>query len=44
MSVMHKGGVTAPKVEMFQINDVSAYPGIDKYTELDNILSTGTRV
>jgi hypothetical protein len=28
---MQKGGVPAPKVEIFQINDVSAYSGIDKY-------------
>jgi hypothetical protein len=31
MPVMQKGGVPAPKVEIFQINDVSAYSGIDKY-------------
>ena len=31
MPVMQKGGVPAPKVEIIQINDVSAYPGIDKY-------------
>jgi hypothetical protein len=31
MPMMQKGGVLAPKVEIFQINDVSAYPGIDKY-------------
>lgn len=28
---MQKGQVPAPKVEIFQINDVNAYPGIDKY-------------
>jgi precorrin-4 methylase len=31
MPVMQKGGVPATKVETFQINDVSAYSGIDKY-------------
>ncbi len=31
MPVMQKGQVPAPKVEIFQINDVSAYSGIDKY-------------
>ena len=31
MPVMQKGGVPAPKVEIFQISDVSAYSGIDKY-------------
>lgn len=31
MPVMQKGGVPAPKVEIFQIYDVSAYPGIDRY-------------
>jgi hypothetical protein len=31
MPVMQKGGVPTPKVEIFQINDVSAYSGIDKY-------------
>lgn len=31
MPVIQKGGVPAPKVEIFQINDVSAYHGIDKY-------------
>jgi hypothetical protein len=31
MPVMQKAGVPPPKVEIFQINDVSAYPGIDKY-------------
>jgi hypothetical protein len=31
MPVIQNGGVPAPKVEIFQINDVSAYPGIDKY-------------
>jgi hypothetical protein len=31
MPVMQKGGVPAPKVEIFPINDVSAYPGIDRY-------------
>jgi hypothetical protein len=31
MPVMQKGGVHAPKVEIFQISDVSAYSGIDKY-------------
>ncbi len=25
------GGMPEPKVEIFQINDVSAYSGIDKY-------------
>ena len=29
--VMQKGQVPAPKVEIFQINDVSVYSGIDKY-------------
>jgi hypothetical protein len=28
---MQKGQVPAPKVEIFQINDVSVYSGIDKY-------------
>ena len=31
MPVMQKGGVPAPRVEIFQISDVSAYSGIDKY-------------
>ena len=31
MPVMQKGQVPAPKVEIFQINDVSAYSGTDKY-------------
>ena len=31
MPVMQKGQVPAPRVEIFQINDVSAYSGIDKY-------------
>ena len=31
MPVMQKGGVPAPKVETFQINDVSTYPDIEKY-------------
>jgi hypothetical protein len=31
MPVMQKGQVSARKVEIFQINDVSAYPGIDRY-------------
>jgi hypothetical protein len=31
MPVMQKCGVPAPKLEIFQINDVSAYSGIDKY-------------
>lgn len=31
MPVMQKGGMPAPKVEIFQINDVSDYSGIDKY-------------
>jgi hypothetical protein len=31
MPVMQKGQVPAPRVEIFQINDVSAYPDIDKY-------------
>lgn len=31
MPVMQKGQVPAPNVEIFQINVVSAYPGIDKY-------------
>jgi predicted phosphoadenosine phosphosulfate sulfurtransferase len=31
MPVMQKAGVPAPKVEICQINDVSAYPGIDRY-------------
>lgn len=31
MPVMAKGAVPEPKVEIFQINDVSAYPGIEGY-------------
>jgi hypothetical protein len=31
MPVMQKDQVPAPRVEIFQINDVSAYSGIDKY-------------
>ena len=31
MPVMQKGQVHARKVEIFQINDVSAYSGTDKY-------------
>jgi hypothetical protein len=31
MPVMAKGAVPEPKVEIFQINEVSTYPGIDKY-------------
>jgi hypothetical protein len=31
MPVMQKGQVPPPKVGIFQINDVSAYSGIDKY-------------
>jgi hypothetical protein len=31
MPVMSKGAVPEPKVEIFQINNVSTYPGIDRY-------------
>ena len=31
MPIMQDNRVPIPNVEMFQINDVSAYPGIDKY-------------
>jgi hypothetical protein len=31
LPVMQKGGVPAPNVEIFQINDVSVYSGIDRY-------------
>jgi hypothetical protein len=31
MPVMQKAGVPPPKVEIFQINDVSTYPGIERY-------------
>lgn len=31
MPVMQKAGVSVPKVEVFQINDVSTYPGIERY-------------
>jgi hypothetical protein len=31
MQVMQEAKVTAPDVDIFQINDVAAYPGIEKY-------------
>jgi hypothetical protein len=31
MQVMQEAKVPAPDVEIFQINDVAAYPGIEKY-------------
>jgi hypothetical protein len=31
MPVMQEAKVPGPEVEIFQINDVVAYPGIDKY-------------
>jgi hypothetical protein len=31
MPVMQESKVPAPDVEIFQINDVAAYPGIEKY-------------
>jgi len=31
MPVMQEAKVPAPDVEIFQINDVVAYPGIEKY-------------
>lgn len=31
MPVMAKGAVPQPKLEIFRINDVSTYPGIEEY-------------
>ena len=32
MPIMQNNKVPIPNVEMFQINDISVYPGIDKYS------------